>query len=150
MMARTRQLSYVLITVVTAFLGCPTPAAALPNLGPADPQQKDAAAAQKAPAAGTNVAGKVVDPSGAVIIGATVTLTAGDLRLETTSDSRGLYHFDQVPPGSYTILAFRDGFSPRPQDVVVTASQPVALNLKLQIPAFTAQGTLPFTPAAPP
>src|SRR5260370_20266691 len=101
MMARTRQLSYVLITVVTAFLGCPTPAAALPNLGPADPQQKGAAAAQKAPAAGTNVAGKVVDPSGAVIIGATVTLAAGDPRLQTTSDSLCLYHVGHVPPGAH-------------------------------------------------
>jgi len=46
-------------------------------LVPADPQQKGAAAAQKAPAAGTSVAGKVVDPSGAAIVGAQYGLAAG-------------------------------------------------------------------------
>src|SRR5258708_20817635 len=131
MNARTRQLGYGLITVATAFLCCSIPAAA-----------------QKAPAPGANIAGKVVEPSGAVIVGATVTLTAGGLRLETTSDGRGLYYFDQVPPGSYTILAFRDGFSPRTQDVVVTASQPVALDLKLEIAGFREEVTVAFTAAA--
>lgn len=103
--------------------------------------------AQKAPAAGTIVAGKVVDPSGAVVVGATVTLTAGNQRFETTSDSQGRYHFDQVPPGSYTILAFHEGFSPKTQEVVM-ASQPVALDLRLEIAGFSEEVMVAFTAAA--
>ncbi|HEX9502567.1 MAG TPA: carboxypeptidase-like regulatory domain-containing protein, partial [Thermoanaerobaculia bacterium] len=103
--------------------------------------------AQKAPATGAIVGGKVVDPSGAVVVGATVTLTAGNHRFETTSDSQGRYHFDQVPPGSYTILAFHEGFSPKTQEVV-TAIQPVALDLKLEIAGFSEEVMVAFTAAA--
>ncbi len=117
-------------------------------LVPADPQQKGAAAAQKAVAAGTSVTGKVVDPSGAAIVGATVTLTAGNNHRETTSDTRGLYRFDQLPPGTYIILALRDGFSPRTQDVVVPAGQVVTLDLPLEIGGYKEDVTVAFTAAS--
>ena len=65
----------------------------------------------------TTLNGTVTDPSGAVIPGATLTLTntGTSLEREATSDSQGRYTFTQVQPGSYTLKATAAGFN----DVIV-------------------------------
>ena len=55
--------------------------------------------------------GTVTDPSGAVIPGATVTLINKDTNQtrSSTSDSKGLYTVEALGPGTYRVLAQRDG-----------------------------------------
>jgi len=56
--------------------------------------------------------GKVSDPSGAVISGATVTaVSSGGKKSTTLTDSQGVYEFKSLPPGTYTITASANGFS---------------------------------------
>jgi iron complex outermembrane receptor protein len=93
------------------------------------------------------VSGKVEDPSGAVIVGATVTLTpsgAGE-RYEATTDTKGVYRFDHVQEGSYVALVFRDGFAPLTQEVVIAPEQTVTLDFKLEIASFKEEVTVAFT-----
>ncbi|MGH9604753.1 MAG: carboxypeptidase regulatory-like domain-containing protein [Terracidiphilus sp.] len=56
--------------------------------------------------------GTVKDPSGAVIPGATVSVTTATLvgTKQTVSDSAGYYRFANLPPGTYTITAEAKGF----------------------------------------
>jgi hypothetical protein len=65
----------------------------------------------------TSLTGTVTDPSGAVVPGATLTLTntGTNLSRETISDSEGRYTFTQVQPGSYTLTGKAAGFN----DVIV-------------------------------
>ena len=58
------------------------------------------------------VAGVILDPSGARIQGAHVTLTGKDngVRLSTDSNEAGVYRFDAVDPGTYDLRASRPGF----------------------------------------
>ena len=60
----------------------------------------------------TSVSGMVTDPSGAVIVNATVTLLnlgTGATR-QDRSDQQGHYQFNQVDPGAYRITAEANGF----------------------------------------
>jgi iron complex outermembrane receptor protein len=94
-----------------------------------------------------SVSGKVEDPSGAVIVGANVTLTptgAGE-RHETATDTKGVYRFDHVQEGSYLALAFRDGFAPLTRELVIAPEQEVALDFKLEIASFQQEVTVAFT-----
>jgi len=88
-----------------------------------------------------------MDASGAVIVGATVSVSGGETPLETTSDAQGHYHFDQVAPGAYTLVAFRDGFSPQTKEIAVAAGQPVVLDLRLEVAGFREEVTVGFTGA---
>ena len=60
--------------------------------------------------AGVN--GTLTDSSGALIPGASVTITNLDLgaRQETLSDANGAYQFALLQPGRYTLLAKKQGF----------------------------------------
>ena len=59
------------------------------------------------------ILGQVTDDSGALIPGATVTVTNAATGVVTTqqSDSRGAYEFVQLTIGSYTVSAVKDGFN---------------------------------------
>ena len=59
------------------------------------------------------IVGQVLDPSGASVAGATVTITdkaTGAPRTSTTTDT-GRYVFTEVPLGTYDITVTKDGFS---------------------------------------
>ena len=63
-----------------------------------------------------SIGGTVMDTTGAVLPGATVTLsnaqgTVGSNQ-ETTSDGRGGYQFVRLVPGTYTVKATMQGFRP--------------------------------------
>ena len=91
-----------LVAVIVASCG---PSATAWAFATTSPDQRGAETTQKVAA----ISGKVEDPSGAVIAGATVSLTptgAGE-RYETTTDPNGVYHFERVPEGSYLALVFR-------------------------------------------
>src|SRR5208282_3998044 len=83
-----------------------------------------------------SVAGSVTDPTGAVVSGATVTLT--DIGTNTartaTTNASGRYIYVDVNPGIYSIAVSKAGFSTTKtenQEVKVGAS--LTLNLSLQV-----------------
>src|SRR5947208_16554581 len=57
-----------------------------------------------------SLSGTIVDESGAVIPGATVTLT-GPIRASTVSGPRGEYSFKNLPEGTYQLTVSLVGFS---------------------------------------
>ena len=62
----------------------------------------------------TSLRGQVSDQVGAVIVGATVTLTdANGKKTSTQTDSNGAYRFDGVANGVYTLNAQQKGFAPQ-------------------------------------
>ena len=58
------------------------------------------------------VSGTVTDPNGAVIAGAEVTLTSAETKLSrtTTTNGEGLYRFEAVDPGAYSVKVTATGF----------------------------------------
>src|SRR5687768_1081676 len=72
------------------------------------------------------VSGTVTDPTGAVISGANVTLTntATTVSRSTVTNSEGIYRFDAVDLGDYTIKFTATGFGEvLKSNVVVSANQ---------------------------
>src|SRR5215475_4512727 len=68
------------------------------------------------------VQGTVVDPSGAIVSGATLTLTSKDTGKTYTAvtDSRGSYSFPGLAPGNYSVTVEQSGFKKKViQDVAV-------------------------------
>ncbi|HET6855009.1 MAG TPA: TonB-dependent receptor [Pyrinomonadaceae bacterium] len=78
------------------------------------------------------VSGTVTDPNGAVIAGAQVTLTSAQTKLSrvTTSNGEGIYRFEAVDPGTYSIKISAAGFG----DVESTGVEVMA-NQTADIPA---------------
>ena len=75
--------------------------------------------------------GHVVDSSGAMIVGASVTLreVAQGAERHTTTDAGGEFVFGTVPPGRYTIVALAPGFAPSARDVDPAATPRLKLTL---------------------
>jgi hypothetical protein len=73
----------------------------------------------------SRVTGVVTDPSGAVVPGATVTLTNEGTKLSfnTETTSAGTYSFDSVQVGTYTVTVEKQGFKK-----FVTTGNPVNVN----------------------
>ena len=82
------------------------------------------------------IAGTVIDPSGAVVANAklTITNTGTGITQSTTTGAAGEYRFALVPPGTYSIRIEASGFAIEKADgVVVQASQVVPFSLKLKV-----------------
>lgn len=80
--------------------------------------------------------GTVTDPQGAVVPGATVTLTNKDTNatLLSTSDDNGIYQFNALPPAPYRLTVERDGFRKKVLDSVqIVPEQLNSLNLQLAL-----------------
>ncbi len=82
-------------------------------------------------AQGVLVSGTVVDESGALVPGATVTVVMGNLRETRTTDAAGEYRFRDVAPGEYEVSAASPGFASDRRTGVVVGSAPVT------VPALT-------------
>jgi hypothetical protein len=84
------------------------------------------------------VTGTVTDPTGALIPGATITLTelTTKAKLTTVTNADGSYVVPNVPPGTYSILARENGFSTDviPSQAVAVGTQTTA-NFRLNIGA---------------
>ena len=78
--------------------------------------------------------GQVADPSGAVIPGATVTITnaAGQARA-AQSNGQGGYEIGGLVPGRYSVSAAAKGFAAFQQSIDVASGQVTNLNIPLQI-----------------
>ncbi|HZP04402.1 MAG TPA: carboxypeptidase regulatory-like domain-containing protein [Terracidiphilus sp.] len=95
---------------------------------------------------GGNVAitGTVVDPSGAVVSGATVTVTqknTSTIRTDKT-DNGGQFNFPSLPPTTYTVTVQAQGFKQYIQDVVLLADQIRNMDIHLQVGEATQQVTV--------
>ncbi|MGD0892638.1 MAG: carboxypeptidase-like regulatory domain-containing protein, partial [Terracidiphilus sp.] len=85
--------------------------------------------------------GQVTDTTGAVIPGATITVTDEDKGVSFTgkTDGAGTYNVLSVPPGIYSVTASAPGFSDaRFAHAVIAIDQQEALNFKLKVGAASA------------
>lgn len=83
------------------------------------------------------ITGRAIDPSSAVIPGASVTLknTATGATSEAVTDGNGNYHFALLDPGSYTVTATASGFQTATRPVSVKLGQTTTADLRLQVGA---------------
>src|ERR1700722_17494160 len=80
------------------------------------------------------VQGRVLDPSGAVIPQAQVSVTSPSGKSASAmSDGAGSYQVRGLPAGAYTVNATTAGFAPFTSTVTVTAGQTKTLNIAMQI-----------------
>jgi hypothetical protein len=91
-------------------------------------------AAAQSPTTG-QITGVVKDSSGAVVVGAKVTLTsAAGVQRETSSDAAGHYAFSLVPPGAYQIETEKSGFSKHTSEgVAVLITETTNLDIHLAV-----------------
>ena len=89
--------------------------------------------------AGT-VGGTVVDPNGAVVPGATVSLKNALTGYSRTVDTGvdGSFRFNDVPPNNYQLSASAPGLIVAPQTVSVRASVPIDIKIALSVTTTTA------------
>ncbi|MBC7901442.1 MAG: TonB-dependent receptor [Saprospiraceae bacterium] len=89
----------------------------------------------------SEIRGRIADPNGAVVNGATVTATDADkgVTRTATTDSDGEYRFLSLPPGTYQIRVEASGFSSQVKNAIqVTVGQTADQNFALQIGDATA------------
>jgi hypothetical protein len=96
------------------------------------------------------IAGTVVDPSGAALPGATVTIVGTETgsRRSAKTDDAGRFNFPQLKPGSYSVSAEAEGFEPQTNKPVSSGlgqRQTVAFILHLA----AAKGEVTVTGEAP-
>jgi hypothetical protein len=89
--------------------------------------------------ANATLTGVVTDPAGALIPGATITVTnkATGARRQTTSNDHGFYVLSNMPPGEYDVRVEATGFSNRvsSKPIALQVGQSVTLNAELGVTA---------------
>ena len=86
------------------------------------------------------IAGTVLDPSGATVAGATVTLKDGAKALTSVkTDSSGKFRFEGVRQGNYSIDVQQEGFQPSQTAVQVQEKAPAALTISLSLAQLVSQ-----------
>src|SRR5437660_1667128 len=99
----------------------------------------------QAPSTGAQLSGTILDPNGAVVPGATVTLRSETTGIEQSaiSDGSGQYKFLLVPAGRYTLSVDAAGFSKLTNTgIILTVGQVANLPVALQLAAVTAEVTV--------
>lgn len=87
----------------------------------------------------TSLNGVVTDSSGAMLPGASVSITreATGQTLKTTVNSRGEYAFQQLSPGTWTVTVNANGFSDQSKVGDILVSKPATINFKMGVQATT-------------
>jgi hypothetical protein len=87
--------------------------------------------------ASTSLRGVVKDPAGAVIPGATITISdqATDKTITTVTNDAGLYQFPQIPPARYLISVAANGFGNQSKTAELLVDQPATIDFKLSVQA---------------
>jgi hypothetical protein len=87
-------------------------------------------------ASGGSISGTVADPSGAVIVGATLRLvnTAQQTVWQAVSDKHGLYSFPNIPVGHYDLTIAASGFTKQKKTgISVDTDSAIRLDLILTV-----------------
>jgi len=87
-----------------------------------------------------SIQGVVTDPDGAVVSGATLTLTNLDTnqKLVATTNDSGIYNFNALPPNRYSLLVEKAGFKKKTlENVGFIPEQANAINIQLEIGEVT-------------
>jgi hypothetical protein len=100
----------------------------------------------------TSIQGTVADPTGAVVPGATLTLTnkSTNETVVRTSNDEGIFNFNALPADRFTLVVERQGFKKKIlDDLQLIPEQPNALNIQLELGADTESVTVnaSLTPA---
>jgi len=95
------------------------------------------------------VSGTVLDPSGAVVVGAAVEMRnpVSGFSRSTTTDTAGRFSFPNVPFNPYHLTVAKKGFAPFVQDVDVRSVVPVNLSVHLTVTASSETVTVEATGA---
>jgi hypothetical protein len=99
----------------------------------------------------SQIEGTVTDPSGAVIPGATLTLTNLGTGIKATvqTSNTGYYRFQSLPPGKFTLEAAASGFKTSTiSDLVLEVGQTRTVNLGLEVGTASITVTVEATAAA--
>ncbi len=99
----------------------------------------------QAQANAADLSGKVVDPNGAVVPGATVVAknSATGISRTVTTDSDGEYQIIALPPGNYELTAEAKTFKKvKISPVTLTVGQSATLQIKLEVGVVTDQVTI--------
>jgi len=91
-----------------------------------------------------SVSGQVTDEFGALVVGATVTLTAADgTQMALVTNAEGSYTFNSVAPGRYMLKASAFGFSAHENtEVEVTAGKRTAHDVRLVVAIAKSEVTI--------
>jgi hypothetical protein len=87
----------------------------------------------------TSLRGVIKDPSGALVPGATVTITdnATGKSISTTAGTSGIYVFPQINPSKYTIKVTSAGFGAQTKAAELLVDQPATIDFTLTVQAST-------------
>ncbi len=88
----------------------------------------------------TSLRGTISDPKGALVQGASVTLSNSSTGFTRTAKSGtdGVYQFLEVPPATYSLVVSVAGFATLRQDkVILQVSQPATLDIVMQVKGTT-------------
>lgn len=78
--------------------------------------------------------GQVMDPSGAIIPGASVVLSGSGKTVNTISGGTGNYKFNSIAPGRYSVTTTIDGFTPfELPEITIAPGQSKTLNIALSL-----------------
>jgi iron complex outermembrane receptor protein len=105
-------------------------------------------AAQTAPTGTGVIRGKVIDPTGAVVVGAEVSLTSAAPAVQpitSTTDGQGIFRFDKIPAGDYRLTARSEGFDDTVVTIISRADGERALDVTLVPAGFTQDVTVTAT-----
>ena len=94
-----------------------------------------------------NLGGTVLDPSGAVIPNATVTMVGPIGTRAAQSDPQGKFSFDRLVPGDYSVKAQAPGFKVAEIQQVAVLDKP--LNLRLTLEVGSASEAIEVSAASP-
>src|ERR1700716_933258 len=85
--------------------------------------------------AASSLAGTLLDPSGAAIPQAQVSLLASGNKAvaQTTTDASGAFHFDNIAPGNYMLEFHAEGFRDARVNTTLPARRQSPLRVTLQI-----------------
>src|SRR5438067_2747043 len=91
-----------------------------------------------------SITGSVVDPNGAVVPNATVTLSNAitGFKRTATADAEGTFRFDNVPPNNYQLVVSAVGFALSTQTLTVRTAVPITLKVPLDLTSATATVTV--------
>jgi hypothetical protein len=98
-----------------------------------------------------SIVGTVSDPTGAVVMGATVTATNTETKMEwqVITDQKGFYSFLALPVGTYTVSVRGSGFEEFQQiGIAVDANSAIRLGVNLQIGDVHEQVSVSSTPVS--